>query len=459
MKRRRKPKLLVGALHMGMAAVLTAWQAVPRTDRIEPAPSAEALLSAEPAPTWEAPELNSGEISWDLPVTRNARVDLWIGFLTGRNLARTHMWLERSGRYTPMIREQLRARGMPEDLIYLALIESGFSPNAQSTASAVGIWQFIAETGRRYGLEVSTYVDERRDPIEATRAALDYLQQLHGRFGSWYLAAAAYNTGENRVARIMRERLGVARGRDEYFWVIAPHLPEETRNYVPLMLAAGHIGKNPSEFGFADLDYYPPLAFDTASVPAQTSLELIARAAGVPSAEVKDLNPHLVRGTTPPGRAWQVRIPIGSQVTFTRDFATLSKTELAREKVRLAAAKPNVRTHRVRSGETLTHIARKYGVSVNAIVAANRGVSPRRLAVGRTLSIPGGGAVKKGAVAARRAVAAKTPTATKRIHSVRKGETLSDIAHRYRVSVSRLQSLNGLRQRSVIYPGQKLRVS
>src|SRR5688500_11992153 len=270
--------------------------------------------------------------TWDLPVTRNKPVDQWIAFLAGRNAPKTRVWLERSGRYTPMIQDQLRARGMPEDLIYLAFIESGFSPKAYSSAAASGIWQFIAETGQRYGLEVSTYVDERRDPIASTDAALDYLQVLHNRFGSWYLAAAAYNTGENRVERILRERVGGQKGSDELFWSIAPHLPAETRNYVPLMLAAGHIGKSPAEFGFDSVAYQEPLAFDTAWVPAQSSLGLVARAAGAEQAAVEDLNPHLLQGVTPPGRAWPVRIPRGTQASFHAQYATLYKSERDQEK-------------------------------------------------------------------------------------------------------------------------------
>lgn len=201
---------------------------------------------------------------------------------------------------------------MPEDLVYLAFIESGFSPHAYSRAKAAGIWQFIAETGRRYGLEVSTYVDERRDPLKATTAALDYLDKLHHKFGNWHLAAAAYNAGENRVARILRERRENERGDEELFWRIAPYLPQETRDYVPLMLAASRIGKEPDKYGFVDLEYHLPLTFKTVEVRGGIRLAAVARAMHVALGDVDELNPHLVRKMTPPGRVTEVRIPLGS---------------------------------------------------------------------------------------------------------------------------------------------------
>jgi membrane-bound lytic murein transglycosylase D len=258
---------------------------------------------------------------WDLPSERNERIDFFIEFLSGQRHDDMHEWLELIGTYGPMIRAELRARDMPEDLLFLALIESGFDSNAYSKAHAVGVWQFISETGQRYGLEVSEYVDERRDPVKSTAAALTYLQQMHDRFDSWFLASAGYNTGENRVGRIMREVTGSERGEDADYWRIAERLPRETRDYVPLMIAAGHIAKDPAAHGFLDLDFREPLRFTTVPVPAGTQLADVAAAAGVSVEEVVHLNAALVRQQTPPDRGWDVRLPVGAEATFAANFA------------------------------------------------------------------------------------------------------------------------------------------
>jgi membrane-bound lytic murein transglycosylase D len=313
-------------------------------------------------------------VTWDLPVTRNDHVDTWIDFLKGRNRDRTELWMERSGKYTPMIRERLRARGMPEDLIYLAFIESGYSPKARSHAAAVGLWQFIAETGKRYGLEVNSYVDERRDPVESTDAALDYLQELYDRFGSWYLAAASYNTGENRVARIMRERTGSERGTDEDFWKIAHLLPKETRNYVPLMLAAGHIGKEPGKYGFEGVAYDAPIAYTNVHVPGGVSLATVAKAAGVSEEAVEELNPHFLRGVTPPSKTSVVYVPEGSELRFAEAFESVLHEAKAAEAKRLAAAKAKqaaARYHKVKRGDNLSTIADRYNTSVKRLKSLN----------------------------------------------------------------------------------------
>jgi membrane-bound lytic murein transglycosylase D len=417
MKRRKKSRLhyskvLAFGLGLSAAASLSAWSATRRADLNETLLSGEATKTALGGPLATAGESTLagqlvagvtssavGALTWDLPVTRNARVDMWIAFLAGRNRAKTELWLERSGRYVPMMRAELRRRGMPEDLIYLAMIESGFSPNAYSTAKAAGLWQFIAETGQIYGLEVSPYIDERRDPVKATSAALDFLEKLHRRFGSWYLAAAAYNTGPNRVARILRERAGGARGDEDLFWRIAPYLPQETRDYVPLMLAAGHIAKDPAKYGFTDLEFHEPLEFEIVNAPGDVTLQTIATASGSSLKVIKELNPQLVRGRTPPRRIVQVRIPENSSVSFAEKLPALQLAALTAEKAAAKVAAKTVvkkktalasrqKTHVVKKGESFSTIARKHGVSTAALQAANRKVKPKALMPGRVLLVP-----------------------------------------------------------------------
>jgi membrane-bound lytic murein transglycosylase D len=191
---------------------------------------------------------------WDLANIDNPRVDSWVTlFSTDPKVkSRFALWLDRMPQYEPMISAKLDKRDMPQDLIYLAMIESGFNPKAQSPAKAGGLWQFISETGKRYGLTVNKKVDERNHPDKATDAALAYLSDLHDRFGSWYLAAAAYNTGENRVGRIMREVTGSEKGSDQDYYRISRLLPKETQDYVPMMIAAARIAKDPARYGFED---------------------------------------------------------------------------------------------------------------------------------------------------------------------------------------------------------------
>ena len=290
-------------------------------------PETEAVQQAELAGVLE-PEAAASEtkgVTWDLTVTDHDRVDFFKEFLMGKNYDRTRSWLERTGKYGPMIQNELRERGMPEDLLYLTMIESGLNPNAYSKADAAGLWQFIEETGERYGLEVSTYVDERRDPVKSTVAALTYLQEMHERFDSWYLSAAGYNTGENRVGRLMRETTGSEKGSDAGYWDIWERLPSETRDYVPLMLAMGHIAKEPEKHGFTDLEFQEPLQFEEVAVPGGTRLGEVARVAGVDAEVLEDLNPHLVKKQTPPGREWAVRVPVGQAQQVASAFGPQSE--------------------------------------------------------------------------------------------------------------------------------------
>jgi len=330
--------------------------------------------------------------TWDIPVVRNPSVDRFIGIFTGRQQDRMALYLKRSGRYEGMIRAKLRERGMPEDLLYLSMIESGFNPTAKSHASAVGLWQFIEDTGERYGLRVDSYVDERKHPEKSTDAALSYLEDLHGQFGSWYLAAAAYNTGEGRVARVMRQVTGKEKGKDADFWRIRRRLPSETREYVPLMVAAALIGKEPAKYGLGGVQRWMPLESEEVQVPAGTRLSVVAQAVGVSENEVKRLNPHLVRAMTPPGKkAYAVRVPRGRTERFAASFASIQKqaaeravVERREEQRRLAS----VRRHTVRRGESLWTIARRYDTTVKKVQAANGLGRRNRIRPGQRLVIP-----------------------------------------------------------------------
>ena len=251
---------------------------------------------------------------WDLPNLDHPRIDYWVArFDTVPEMRKKFQgFLDRGAELAPMILERLEARGMPQDLLYLAMIESGFQPNATSHAAAVGVWQFISATGQRYGLDIDRAVDERRDPVRATEAALDYLEDLHDRFGSWYLAAAAYNSGEGRVGRSMRAEFGRERARSESeYYQIWDRLPKETRDYVPLMIAAARITKDPEAYGFRPLTPSPSAWEEITAAPA-TQLDDIAAMYGTTVGELKALNPHFLLSRTPNNRSYPVRVPVGA---------------------------------------------------------------------------------------------------------------------------------------------------
>jgi soluble lytic murein transglycosylase-like protein len=264
---------------------------------------------------WEAPaprRRDPGAAGSPIPAepgTPAAEVDRWVARLALDQRAATRGALERMAAYRPLILHELDARGLPADLIHLALIESHFVTGATSSAGAVGIWQLMPATARAHGLEVSEWVDERRDPIRSTRAAVRHLEWLHRRFGSWHLALAAYNAGDARVGGILRDAGSRAAGDDLLYWRAQPLLPAETRAYVPKLLAASRIARAPERYGFERLEPRAPLRFRGVQVRGGVDLAAVARAIGVDPEEVYALNPHLLRRATPPGRSWPVRVP------------------------------------------------------------------------------------------------------------------------------------------------------
>jgi membrane-bound lytic murein transglycosylase D len=220
-------------------------------------------------------------------------------------------FLSRESIFSGIIEGKLAERGMPEDLLYMAMIESGFSTRATSPVGAGGVWQFMAPTAEQYGLRVDPWVDERRDPVKATDAALDYLQWLYERYGSWYLAAAAYNAGPGRVDRALDSYASGKKGDEDIYWEIVEHLPRETRDYVPKVLAAVALARDAERYGF-EVSRELAYEFERIWVPGGTSLSTVATDVGIAVSLLRDLNPHLVRGVTPPGTSYALRIPVGS---------------------------------------------------------------------------------------------------------------------------------------------------
>ena len=374
----------------------------------------------------------------------NDRVEYYVDFFLDDARDRFNIWLGRLARYEGMIRNRFRAAGVPEDLVYLAAIESGYSNTAVSRASAVGMWQFMSYTARDYGMVVDEWVDERRDPFKATDAAARYLARQYDRFGSWYLAAAAYNGGPSRVSRGLRrlEQRGDTALSEETFFRLSDrrYLLRETRDYVPKLIAATQIAKNPARHGFDSIPYQQPLVFDEITVPDATGLDVLSSLADTTTRALVELNPAYYRGVTPPRRESIVRVPRGTGTTVLRRYAELPPEE-----------RVNFVSHRISRGETLGGLARRYGVSLDLLVAANPGVQPRRLSIGQRLVIPLSTAARSNPGSAPRMLAAG-----QRYHVVRWGETLSTIAQRYRVRLSDLLRMNGMGRDDILRAGRRL---
>ena len=288
----------------------------------------EELVAKSGIPGWDPSleeELKNWEhqVKFDVPIQMNKQVRAYLVYFSTERKAVITRYLARSTRYLPMIKEVFQEAGLPEDMAYLAMIESGFNNKAYSPAAASGMWQFIKGTGLRYGLAIDGYVDERRDPEKATRAAAQYLLDLYKQFGSWYLAAASYNCGEGRVQRELNQ------SNHKNFWELSANqcLPTETKNYVPQMIAATIIAKNPEKFGFKNVPYLPPVKYDKVPVNETTSLTAAAVAVNVPSEEVAALNPELLRGITPPDRpSYTLNLPPHSKELFTKNI-TIARIE------------------------------------------------------------------------------------------------------------------------------------
>jgi membrane-bound lytic murein transglycosylase D len=287
---------------------------------------------------------------------------------------RFSLWLRRSGKYLEMMKQILKEKNIPEDIVFLSLIESGFSANAYSPARAAGYWQFIASTAKRYGLEIDWWRDERRDPVKSTEAAADYLKDLYEMFGSWNLAMAAYNAGEGRILKALNK----ANAEDYWSLLNTNHIRKETKEYVPKFIAASMIANSPSSFGFEDLEYHRPLDFDTVVVHSPSDIEVLAACAETTEVVIRELNPELRRWCTPPDVSeYALRIPAGSKDVFYANLSEVSSEE-----------RFTVDTYKVRKGDTFKKISTRTGIPVQVILDLNDMEKMIPLAAGKTIYLP-----------------------------------------------------------------------
>ncbi|VAX29410.1 Membrane-bound lytic murein transglycosylase D [hydrothermal vent metagenome] len=366
------------------------------------------------------------EVTYDMPVVPdNVHVKKYITLFQNRLRPNFEIWLARSGKYAEMIQSALRENNLPEDLLYLALIESGFNPRAFSRSKATGVWQFMKGTGKRYGLRIDHWIDERRDPVKSTHAAVKYLTELYNMFGSWPLALAGYNAGESRVYRT------IVRVRTRDFWTLreSRHLRPETRNYVPKFMAATIIAKDPERYGFS-VEYETPLQYDEVEIQNATYLSAIAHYAGVTVEALRNYNPELRRNVTPPrAPGYKIKLPPGTKKAFMAAYSPDKQ-----EQIFVGRSFK----HRVRKGQTISSIAQQYGVGINMLLETNGLHRHTIISVGQQIMIN------------------ETPERVGGKHRIRRGESISTIASKYKVSIRRLLEANNLHKRSVIRAGKTL---
>ncbi|MBI3995728.1 MAG: transglycosylase SLT domain-containing protein [Nitrospirae bacterium] len=411
----------------------------------------------------DSADVSDEEITYDVPIVLNESVEDYIEYFQTAIRDKFKLWLERSGRYIPIMRQIFKEQGLPEDLVFVALIESGFNPYAYSRARAVGPWQFIKGTGRLYGLRMDNWIDERRDPIKSTRAAARYLKDLYDRFGSWPLAMAGYNAGEGKIERALVK----AKAAD--FWDLRStrYIRRETKGYVPKFMAATIIAKNPERYGFT-LDYHEPLQHDVVTLPGSADLRVVALAAGISYEDLKVLNPELRTELTPPYmERYSLRLPVGTEQTFTETYSQIP------DERKIVGTR-----YSIRRNDTLTVIAKRFGTSVSLLREINHLPQGHLLREGEVLFIPklqsasreskprpsksalvskkpAGQKVAKVAIE-KRGQSNAVDNGKKILYRVKDGDTLWDISKSFNVSIQDLKKFNGMGRRSMIRSGDQL---
>jgi len=416
-----------------------------REQKFEPSPLDDlSKLTLTPEEQNVSPQdtaaLEVAKNSIDFGFNVNPLIQQFINYYQGRGRSTMETGLRRAGRYTAKAREIFRQEGVPEDIVWLAQVESAWRPAAYSSAAASGLWQFIPGTGARFGLRQTAWIDERNSFEQATRASARYLKWLSNRYnGNWELAIGAYNTGEGNIDRAI-SRAGTAN-----FWSIYPYIAQETRNYVPNILATILIAKNPEKYGFRNLRPEPSLAYDRVQVPTATSLQLIADACDTSVDYLRSINPELRRDLTPRGESYIVRVPAGRA----KQFAALLKRipGNARETARIISVAP---------GEDLQAFAARTGTNLAQLQMMNGGVDIK--ASGK-LVVPNNYTRNVALIRARPA-AQSAPVATRNLIAVRamRGDTLAKLAARFNASADEVARLNGIAADAELQPGQQIRV-
>ncbi len=379
------------------------------------------------------------EKPYHIPMILNDSVENHLEYFKTRGRDVFQRWLDRSARYIPVMKEIFKEKNLPEDLVYVAMIESGFNPYAVSWAKAVGPWQFMPATGKLYGLKIDWWIDERKDPIKSTQAAAEHLKDLHNLFGSWPLALASYNAGAGKVQR------AVLRTRSDDFWDLkaSRYIRRETKNYVPKFMAATIIAKNPEAYGFT-IASYEPFKFDEILIEESTDLRLIARCAESTYDEIKELNPELRRWVTPPHfDKYVLRIPSGKKDIFLANFSAVP----AEQKIRWER-------HEVRKGESLASLSKQYNTTPETIRDIN-GLKKNRITPGKHLLIP----LDLNAKAQDSSYLSPGQTNRQQeiLYRVRRGETLVKIARKHNVTVADIKEWNKGISKS-LRAGQKIKL-